>query len=79
LDLGVDGFRVDSAPFIYEDQKLRDEPRSYANGTTPRDYAYLQHIYTTDLIETYDLYGSWRKYLDSYASKRKQDQKVLKE
>jgi len=77
LDLGVDGFRVDSTPFIYEDKKLRDEPRRYANGTTPQDYDYLNHIFTTDLIDTYKLIESWRNYTDSCASN--QDQKVLKE
>ncbi|EZA54318.1 putative maltase D [Ooceraea biroi] len=34
LDLGIDGFRVDSAPFIYEDAKLRDEPRSFSTANS---------------------------------------------
>ncbi|XP_024867549.1 maltase 1-like [Temnothorax curvispinosus] len=77
LDLGIDGYRVDSAPFMYEDLLLRDEPRTYVNGTTPRDYTYLNHIYTTDLIETYQLFGGWRKFLDFYAFIHNQDQKLL--
>lgn len=76
LDLGVDGFRVDSSAFIYEDVNLRDEPRSNATGVTPRDYKYLNHIYTMDLIETYKLFDEWRKYTESYADERNQDQKV---
>lgn len=78
FDLGVDGFRVDSTPFEFEDAQLRDEPRSYAPGATPRDYKYLNHIYTTDLPETYEMFGSWREYADSYASEHNQDQKVYK-
>lgn len=76
LDFGIDGFRVDSTPFIYEDSKLRDEPLSNTPGLTPRDYGYLNHIYTTDQIQTYELFGSWRKFLDDYADKNNQDQKV---
>ncbi|XP_012529302.1 maltase 1 [Monomorium pharaonis] len=77
LDLGIDGFRVDSAPFIYEDPKLRDEPRSFAEGTTPRDYNYLNHIYTTDLEETYELFEEWRQFADLYAAVHNQDQKLI--
>lgn len=32
LDFGVDGFRVDAIPFIYEDAKLRNEPLSNKTG-----------------------------------------------
>ncbi|XP_071628960.1 maltase 1-like isoform X2 [Temnothorax longispinosus] len=76
LDLGIDGFRIDSSAFIYEDLKLRDEPRSFVEGATPRDYTYLNHIYTLDLIETYKLFGEWRKFVDLYAAKHNQDQKL---
>ncbi|EFN63688.1 Maltase 1 [Camponotus floridanus] len=77
LDTGIDGFRVDSAAFIFEDKKLRDEPRSNATGETPQDYGYLNHIYTTDQIASYELFGSWKKYLDEYADEDNQDQKLL--
>ncbi|XP_071628959.1 maltase 1-like isoform X1 [Temnothorax longispinosus] len=77
LDLGIDGFRIDSSAFIYEDLKLRDEPRSFVEGATPRDYTYLNHIYTLDLIETYKLFGEWRKFVDLYAAKHNQDQKMV--
>ncbi|XP_025263073.1 maltase 2-like [Camponotus floridanus] len=77
LDKGVDGFRVDSAPYIFEDKELRDEPRSYAPDSTPDQYTYLEPIYTADLKPTYELFGSWRKYLDGYADERNLDQKML--
>jgi len=78
LDKGADGFRVDSAPYIFEDEELRDEPRSYTLGATPDQYTYLDHIYTANLKPTYELFGSWRKYLDEYADEHNQDQKVNK-
>ncbi|XP_011157503.2 maltase 1 [Solenopsis invicta] len=77
LDLGVDGFRIDSAPYMFEDYYLRDEPRSFVEGTTPQDYKYLNHIYTADLIETYKLFGEWRRFVDWYAYFNSQDQKLM--
>lgn len=77
MDLGVDGFRVDSAPFIYEDSELRDEPKSNIDGATLQEHTYLKHIYTMDLIDTYKLFGEWRKFMDSYASKHNQNQKLM--
>lgn len=76
LDYGVDGFRVDSTPFIYENASLPDEPLSHAPNVTSDDYKYLYHIYTTDQEETYELFGSWRKFADEYADQHNQDQKV---
>lgn len=70
LDLGVDGFRMDAAPYYYEDQKFLDEPLS---GTTynPYDYKSTKKIYTRDQPETYDLVQSWRDLLDEYSTKEK--------
>lgn len=76
LDIGIDGFRVDSAAFMYENLDLRDEPQSYINGTTPQDYDYLDHIYTMNLNETYELFGSWHKFIKKYTSKRNLEEKV---
>lgn len=64
---------------MYEDLELRDEPRSYINGTTERDYDYLNHIYTMNLNETYELFGTWRKFINSYASNRNLEEKVHEE
>ncbi|XP_011705457.1 PREDICTED: maltase 1-like, partial [Wasmannia auropunctata] len=62
---------------MYEDPKLRDEPRSYANGATPRDYSYLDHIYTTNLIETYELFGDWKKFVDLHSLNNNEDEKLM--
>ncbi|XP_046826186.1 alpha-glucosidase-like [Vespa crabro] len=68
--LGVDGFRMDAAPYYYEDQKFLDEPLS---GTiyNPHDYYSTKKIYTRDQPETYDLVQSWRDLLDEYSIKEK--------
>ena len=49
-DKGVDGFRMDAVPFLFEDQEFKDEPLS---GKTDdlQDYNYLDHIYTWNFPE----------------------------
>jgi alpha-glucosidase len=69
LDLGIDGFRVDAIPYIFEtmndDGTFPDEPLSGlcddVEGT-----CYYNHIYTKDLQETYDLVYDWREMLENY-------------
>ena len=44
-DKGVDGFRMDAVPWLFEDPDFKDEPLSgWSND--PEDYLYLYHIYT---------------------------------
>lgn len=64
MDKGADGFRVDAINHLFEIQDLRDEPRDQCDD--PESYCYTQHIYTKDLLETYDMIGQWRKVLDDY-------------
>ena len=45
MEKGVDGFRMDAVPFLFEDSEFRDEPRSFLTSD-PEDYLYLVHIYT---------------------------------
>lgn len=45
--------------------KLPDEPLS-GNTSDPDDYEYLNHIYTVNLRETFDMVFQWRKLLDDY-------------
>jgi len=78
LDTGLDGFSVYFAPYIFEDKELRDEPRSYAPGAPSDDYNYLNHIYTVNQEPTYELFETWRKYIDQYADQFNENQKVSK-
>lgn len=68
LELGIDGFRMDAAPYYYEDQRFLDEPLS---GLTddPNAYNYTKKIYTRDQPETYEIVRSWRALLDEYSAK----------
>ncbi|XP_020278781.1 maltase 1-like [Pseudomyrmex gracilis] len=77
LRKGIDGFRVDAIPHLFENSNFPDEPRSYAPGATERDYTYLDHIYTKDDQRTYDMVASWRKVLDDYADYHNEDEKVM--
>lgn len=64
LDRGVDGFRVDAVPYIFEDAQLRDEPLSGNPDALPNDSKYLTHIYTQNLPKTYDMVQQWRQVVD---------------
>jgi alpha-glucosidase len=81
LDKGVDGFRIDAVPLIYEkmngDGTYPSEPRTYKPGCDQNDRCSLQPIYTMDQPETYDLIYQWRKLIDDYSAERKVDKKVL--
>lgn len=76
LKRGIDGFRIDAVPHLFEVDDLRDEPRSNAPGSTPHDYTYLEHIYTKDDPRAYELVLSWRKLCDDFADKNNSDEKV---
>ena len=78
LDKGIDGFRIDAVPHLYEDDELKDEPKSNTPGAVEgKDYTYLDHIYTKDDPRTYDLVKSWRAVVDKYADEKNQDEKVI--
>jgi len=74
MDIRIDGFRVDAVQFIFEDKELRDEPRTYLAGATPRDYGYLNHIYTINQESNYELLGNWKIYIDQYADQLNESQ-----
>lgn len=65
LAKGVDGFRMDAIPHLFEVEDLRDEPLS-GSTNDPRSYEYTQHVYTKGQPETYDMVSQWRAVLDEY-------------
>ncbi|XP_063702269.1 alpha-glucosidase-like [Culicoides brevitarsis] len=76
LDKGVDGFRLDAINHMFEDDKFLDEPLTGwgQEGT----YDYLEHIYTKDQNETYDVVYEWRDYLEKYTKDNNlTDDKIL--
>ncbi|KAJ8674430.1 hypothetical protein QAD02_005692 [Eretmocerus hayati] len=62
---GVDGFRVDAVDWLFEVEDLRDEPLS-RNNVPSNQYDFLDHRYTIDLDDNYEVVGSWRKLMDNF-------------
>ncbi|KXJ81434.1 hypothetical protein RP20_CCG019874 [Aedes albopictus] len=80
LDKGVDGFRIDAVPFLYEvlptNGVYPDEPLS---GLTqdPDDFDFLDHIYTQNQPETLDMVYQWRELVDKYQQDHGGETRVL--
>lgn len=71
LDKGVDGFRVDAIPHLFEIQadasgNYPDEPLSGDCTDDPLKHCYLSHVYTQNYPETYEMVYQWREVLDQY-------------
>lgn len=71
LNKGVAGFRVDAITHLFEVNKdefggrFPDEPLS-GNSEDPDSYDYLNHIYTINQDETYDMVYQWRDVFDEF-------------
>lgn len=64
LDLGIDGIRIDAFRHVYESENMKDEP--IIDSKAAVNYKNLNHIYTTDQEEIYDLIKEWRLLLDNF-------------
>lgn len=78
---GVSGFRVDAAPHIYEVKAnasgdYPDEPVS-GNCNDTQDHCYLNHIYTMDQNETFDIIYHFREALVKYQNENGGDTRIL--
>uniref|UniRef100_A0A336M5S6 alpha-glucosidase n=1 Tax=Culicoides sonorensis TaxID=179676 RepID=A0A336M5S6_CULSO len=81
LNLGVDGFRIDAVPTLFEVDKSSngdypDEPRNSWNND-PNDPSYLNHIYTQDQPETIDMVYQWRTVMDDFQKENGGDTRVI--
>jgi alpha-glucosidase len=65
MDLGVVGFRFDAVTHMFEDELMRDEPRS-GQDVPPDNYNFLSHIHTQNLPETPYTLSLFRSHLDEY-------------
>ncbi|EDS30629.1 alpha-amylase [Culex quinquefasciatus] len=80
LQKGVSGFRIDAVPYLFEiemtDGQYPDEPKTgWTNDPTNPDY--VQHIYTQNREETFDMMFQWRKVLDDYKAEHGGDDLIL--
>jgi len=67
LELGVDGIRIDALKHVYENTNMKNEP--IIDKTRPVNYNNLNHIYTTDQDEVYDLINEWHLTLNEFKLK----------
>lgn len=73
LDLGVDGYRLDSVNFYFHDRQLHDNPgRGMPDGSDPtvtpvNPYAWQQHRYDKSQPENIAFLQRLRALLDAYA------------
>ncbi|KAJ8919510.1 hypothetical protein NQ315_002131 [Exocentrus adspersus] len=77
LKFGVDGFRCDAVLALFEDPEFKDEPRSNTRGVTANEYGYLDHIYTVDQPQTFDMIYQWRDVLDEFTYANKSETKIM--
>ncbi len=66
LDRGADGFRVDAAWLLVEDEQFRDEPPNPAWRPGMRERDRLLHVYTEDQPETHAVLRHLRAVVDGY-------------
>lgn len=81
LGQGVDGFRVDTIPHLFEikpddTNRYKDEPLS-GDTDDSLDYGYLDHIYTQCQEETFDMAYQWREVLDAFQAEHGGATRVL--
>ena len=77
MNRGVDGFRIDAINFMFEDSKFRNEPDSNRTDVPKDDYDSLEHIYTVNQNETYDVLRSWRQLMDEHSNRTKSDPRLI--
>ena len=70
LDQGVDGFRIDAAPFLFEDPELRDaEPDPNRDpAALPDEYRYWNHKYNENLPALLDIMIEMKQLIDVYTA-----------
>lgn len=77
LARGVDGFRIDTLPSLFEDMRLLDEFKApdVAEDIPEDNWWYFSHPMTYDPTETYPLLQSWKKILNSHG--RRDSKKII--
>lgn len=80
LNKGVAGFRIDIIVCLFEklnaDGSFPDEPIGDPNCGVD-DFCSLDHIYTQDQPETYDMSYQWRALLDNFKTNTGSDTKIM--
>ena len=73
MDRGVDGFRVDMISWIMKDDQFRDDPVKEEDENNESSfilaYEKLDHIYSANRPERFDILKEFRQFLDKYQEK----------
>ncbi|XP_071454161.1 maltase 2-like [Hetaerina americana] len=78
LDLGVNGFWMDSINHLVEKQGFPDEPvKSRLDPSDINNYDYLDHIYTTNQPESLDVLANFWRQLEKYSYMRDNITRVM--
>ncbi|XP_069688710.1 maltase 2-like isoform X2 [Periplaneta americana] len=77
LEQGVDGFRVDAMPHLFEDGELRDEPAINETKVQQGDYNGLHHVHTHNLPEVLEVMADFRNTLDEYSEMTDKVRKLM--
>jgi len=79
LDLGVDGYRVDAVPFLFEHPDFLDDIRKPEEIAKKEKNTYEQYYHpnTMDLDETYDMINQFREVIDEYKQKDGKSRYIL--
>lgn len=79
MNRGVDGFRIDAIPFLFESPGEEDEPVNLSGPSDPNDYDHLNHLYTRDFQPTYDMVRAWREIIDEASAEDGIDRCIMVE
>lgn len=81
MDLGIAGFRIDIIVCLFEkmnsDGSFPDEPYTNDVYCDYNDACSLDHVYTQDQNETYEMAYQWRELLNDYHTMHGGDPKVM--
>jgi len=71
LNHGVDGYRVDAVPFLFENQEFLDDTRKPEEMASKEKNTHEQyyHEHTMDLPETFDMISQFREVVDEYTKR----------
>lgn len=85
MDHGIDGFRIDAVPFLFESEidpetgTYPDEPVISDTSVCPdpSDWCHLQHPHTNSLPECIDMVYQWRQVIDIWKLEHNSTTKIL--
>jgi alpha-glucosidase len=78
LDRGVDGFRIDVSHGLVKDDELRDHPPG-PTATPETGFREKLEPYSWDQDGVHDVYRSWRRLVDGYRRRDRQDRILIGE